>query len=234
MAFSPDGRVLATAGRGRVIVVHECASREMRLSLAGQEGVSALSLSPGGTLLASGSKDSTMVVWDVTGKALARPAASDDALWEDLGSDARTAFGAMGRLLLDPRRAVALFKARLRNTGPMSDEKAEELLVLLGDEDGELSGRAERALGSAGPSVRRLVREAQTKTLAVGFKERLGRVLAKLDRQKGAEFRPGRAVEVLERLGTPEARALLAEMVKRDGGVARDAEASLERLEGRR
>jgi WD40 repeat protein len=65
LAFSPDGRMLAVGG-WRGIELWETATGKHRHTFAGHDGmVTALAWSPGGRLLASGSEDNTVLVWNV-------------------------------------------------------------------------------------------------------------------------------------------------------------------------
>ncbi len=67
-AFSPDGRVFATPGAGG-IVLYETASGRPRLRLAGHlQDVTGLAFTPDGRRLVSSSRDSTVLIWDVTGQ----------------------------------------------------------------------------------------------------------------------------------------------------------------------
>jgi WD40 repeat protein len=81
VAFSPDGRTLATSGRrrqehrqdpepaGRVIRLWEIATgRERRVLRGHLDQVHALALFPDGRTLASASGDSTILVWDLTAR----------------------------------------------------------------------------------------------------------------------------------------------------------------------
>jgi WD40 repeat protein len=70
LAFSPDGRTLATGGIAAEyrIEVWELATGKLRCRLAGHDGaVQSLAWAPDGRHLVSGSADSTALVWDVFG-----------------------------------------------------------------------------------------------------------------------------------------------------------------------
>jgi WD40 repeat protein len=69
LAFSPDGRALALPDDRGAVRVLETATGQERLRFTGHLGqISALSFSPDGRRLASGGFDTTILVWDVTGR----------------------------------------------------------------------------------------------------------------------------------------------------------------------
>jgi WD40 repeat protein/beta-lactamase regulating signal transducer with metallopeptidase domain len=70
VAYSPDGRHLATAGEDKAIVIRDPATGLVRFRLEGHsDAVTSLAFSPDGSTLASGSYDTTVRLWDAsTGK----------------------------------------------------------------------------------------------------------------------------------------------------------------------
>ena len=66
VAFSPDGRRLATSGMGHCVVVWDLESGRESLTFRGhRDQVLSLAFSPEGDRLASGSRDGTVRIWDL-------------------------------------------------------------------------------------------------------------------------------------------------------------------------
>jgi hypothetical protein len=221
--------------------VYETATGGIRRRLAGHRGpVPQVQFTPDGTRLISVSDDGTGLVWDVSPPRPATALALSDAdrlkRWTALlALDAEAAHRAMGELTADPA-GVAFLKAHLKHTPAPTDADLDRLVAKLGATafaDREAAARDLDALGglAVGPVRARLaaVTSAEARQRLDDFLKRHNRP----GRLTGPRLRELRAVELLETIGTPEARAVLAEVSARDTPLAKAAAAAATRLAGR-
>jgi hypothetical protein len=245
VAFSPDGTLLA-AGAGDDVHLWDLWSGRWLGRFVGHRGpVRSLAFGAGGKSLISGSGDTTALVWDVgrLGRAGTSPRPGltntpDQQFWEALaGPDAGKAYGAMCALVADPPRAVALLRGRLRPVAaPPARQRGSvaRLIRDLDDDDFAARERASRQLEQLGEAVEPALRLSLQRAPSAEVRRRLNGLLGALaDRRQGPDgLRELRSVEVLERLGTPEARRLLEALATGvpPARLTREATASLARL----
>jgi RNA polymerase sigma factor (sigma-70 family) len=226
LTFSPDGRTLA-AGGWRGIVLWEATTGGERARFASHLGdTTALAFAPDGRALASGGSDTTALVWDVTGGVLpgrpGRPAdgARVEALWEDLAAeDAALAFRALWRLAARPAEAVTLLRGRLKPAAGPAARLPDRLVRDLDSNRFAVRETATRDLERLGDLAEPALRRALAGRPSLEARRRIDRLLARPGSSEGGPERrqQARAFELLERLGTPEARALLEQLC---GGAA--------------
>ena len=74
LAFSPDGKVVATAGDNGVVQLWNPATGASLARWRGHEDmIESLAFSPSGKLLATASEDTTALLWDITSLLKQRP-----------------------------------------------------------------------------------------------------------------------------------------------------------------
>jgi WD40 repeat protein len=241
LAISPDTRLLALSGPGGAVHVWDVLTARELTVLKGHTGaVHALAFAPHGKTLASASHDTTALIWDMT--RIARPArparvaacADLETWWQALADDdAANAFAALAALTAVPKDAVAWIKDRVKPVPPLDRRRVQDLLKQLDDGQFKVRDRATTELlrlgepllpvldkvlgGDPSPESRRRVEELRGKLSVVEL--------------QGERLRITRAVEVLEFIGTPEARQILQALADGAPGalVTASAQAALKR-----
>jgi WD40 repeat protein len=239
VAASPDGQWLA--GACGDVRIWELASGKEVLCLRDPEARAlSLAFSPDGRRLVSGMTDGTALVWDLEPLSAARPGRiliqERDRLWADLaGADAKQAYQAIWRLAGTPEAARFLG----RHLKPITREETARIEQLVKDLDHEEFARrdkANRELQRLGDRAGHVLREALTRPLDLEARRRIERLVARLSGLVVKEtelLRCLRAIAVLQRAGTPEAKALLKKLAEGAPGArqTRAAQAALTVLE---
>jgi RNA polymerase sigma factor (sigma-70 family) len=243
VAFSLDGRLLALAGTDRVVRVFDVATGKELAAFAGhQAAVDTLAFAPDGRSLASGSGDTTALVWNVDSlsaragpplKALAD--AEIGVSWDALASDDAAAGGtAVNSLVGSPKETLALLKGKLRPPPAVDAAAVAKLLDQLDSGEFKARQKAQVDLLALGDQVVPYLAKALAGKLPLETKRRLEVLHGKLTgiTLSGERLRLARAVEVLERIGNAEARQLLQTLADGPAGSLEttQARAALARL----
>jgi hypothetical protein len=242
IAFSPDGKTLAAAGSPNNITLWEVATAKKRFTFpAHRSSIIGLDFSPDGRTLASASSMGKIKLWDALGideSGAVRP--DPGRTWSVLASrDAALAYRTIRGLTAAPRQAVPFLRDRLRPV-PFPPEK------LLRQIDGWLADldsgsyvvrrQANERLEKVGEQAEVALRQALVGRPSLELRRRVEALLARIERERASRFceelRQLRALEVLEHIGTAEARQVLEALA---GGypearLTQEAKASLRRL----
>jgi RNA polymerase sigma factor (sigma-70 family) len=237
--LAADGRTLAV-GDSHDVRLWDLATGRRTARLTGHRGdVRALVFSPDGTRLASGSEDTTALVWEVPapvpepGAQPALPAERLEKLWDQLaGEDAAAAYRALWTLALAPEQAVPFLGRRLQPVAAADPQTVGRLLADLDSDAFETRERAARELRKLGEAAEPALRKALAGDLALGVRREVDKVLESLRAPTPDQLRTLRGLEALEHARTPEATEVVARLAKNSAGTqtGRAAEQVLERM----
>jgi RNA polymerase sigma factor (sigma-70 family) len=239
VALAPGGRLLAWAGftytdhadKFTVHLLDLVSGKPVHDGAGHQSHIAALAFSPDARLLASVSADTTGLLWAAppAGKAAVSPA-EREAAWRDLAdADAAKAYTALLALAADREGAVSFLKDRLRPAAAPDAGRFARLVADLDSDRFEVRAKAKDELAKFGPGAEPLFRKALEQPPSAEVRKALQGLLGRLE---SGQLRDLRAIEALERLGTPAARELLQGLSRGEPGarLTREAEASLRRL----
>jgi len=241
IAFSPNSRSIAIV-REDTIEIWDVASNKPIKNFKAPEGViTALAFAPDGETLVTGGSDTTLQIWDTSDLRSDKPAPEKltdkqlEEAWANLKeSNAGTANNSILELVKAPEQATQWLKKNLAPAAAADSSQVEKLIANLDAEDFDMRKNAIQELEKLGE----LAVPALEKTLESGpaleVKKRLEDLIDKAVGafQTGDRLRIVRAVEVLEKIGTPDAREVLQTLAKGAAGAltTREAEAALLRM----
>jgi hypothetical protein len=227
VALSPDGKLLAT-GDADGYGIYQGIDHAVRLwdlwtgkevdQLRGHIGaVTDLAFSADGRVLVSASVDTTLLVWDASrfkrldNAVRARSAEKLDALWADLASDdGLKAHQAIGELLAAGAAGANFLATKLEPAKVVEPGQIDRWLADLDNKDFAIRTRAAEQLEALGEQAEPGYRKLLDEQPSLEVRKRVDRLLERIrNGPTGEVLREIRAVETLERSGTPEARALL-------------------------
>jgi WD40 repeat protein len=241
-AFSPDARLLATAGcDGPSLAIWDLPTAQKIRDLDGHmDVIFCLAFAPSGKTLVSAGMDGSALIWDVN--AISKRAATASApatrpsdlatLVADLaGEDATKAYLATLALADLRDNATDLLATKL---SPVTKLDAAALTQVLADLDSRsyaVRKKAAQGLDKLGPGAVPAMREALASANSAEVKAAIQGFLARQDLPAASRLEV-RAIYVLERIGTDKARQVLKSLAQGlpDALLTTHATASLQRL----
>lgn len=240
VAFSPDGRTVAYSGSesSTKIVLIDIRTRAIRRNFtADNEQTRSLAWSPDGTKLLSAGADGTAIIWNVNAPLGTTTPVAD--WWTKLAQDKPADVeGLMAEMIAKPAETLTLLKQQLKPVPAIDSDEVGKLIAALDAADFDEREKATKQLHAIADQARNQLKDAHRAIASAEVKKRLQEILDGVDETKpmsGNRLRLSRAVELLERINTAEAKALLTTLATgaAEAHMTIDAAESLTRMGSR-
>jgi hypothetical protein len=196
--------------------------------------------SPDGLELASASRDTTVLIWAVS-PATKEPSlrlelSETNACWTALaGDDAAKAYQAMHTLAGGAQQSVPFLAERLKPITAPDARRVAQLIEDLDDNRYAVRQKATAELEGLGELAEQALRKKLAEKPSAEVRRRIEWLLARPNREQlpAEALRSLRALQVLERIGSSEAKQVLETLAGGAEGcpLTREARASLDRLQ---
>jgi Tol biopolymer transport system component len=243
VAFTSDGRTIASLGGDHSIKLWNVATgKELTTTPLQTEKALFLALSPDGKTIASDGLRNSIQLWDVlatkeldSARTTALTVKELDDLWMTLAdTDEKKAYQAIGILITEGDRAIALLRKRLQPTERIDLEIINRWIADLDSDKFEVRQTAREALEKAKALAETALRRKLAEDPSSEVQRLIEHLLTKLDQDQQAPetLRELRAIEVLEHIGSSDAKQVLQTLAKGAQGarLTNEARVSLERL----
>jgi WD40 repeat protein len=239
-AFSQDGRLLAQGRTNSSVSIWEVSTGKELGQFKGHLGVvDSVAFAPDGKSVATGSRDTTGLVWELPKPAVAAktPDVNMESRWKELaGEDAAKAYEAVWAMAGTPGPTIAFLRDHVH---PALVADLEQIARLVGDLDSDEFDQRKKAstdLEKIGEAASPFLRKALKGDISPEVRKRIEEVLKKTDAStpRGEALRNLRVIEVLEAIGSPEAKAVLQILAKGmpEAAITRAAQGAMERIKG--
>lgn len=247
VAFAPDRRILATGAFRDGIHLYDFVKGKKLRALEPPPNFMNLdthfAFTPDGKTLAVGGDGAVFLyeiplgyTLDLAGLPKELPAETLDALWKDLASaDDNLVDRGVAVLAARPVQALPYLRQRLRLLPAATEKQLEKLVTQLDDDAFATREKATEELAPLAAPFEPALRRLAEKAASLEVRQRISRVLEALQKSgPPADLTAGlHALEALERMGTPEARALLESLASGapSARLTQEAKEALGRLE---
>ena len=222
VAFHPNNRLLAINTNDGIHLYDAVTSKLLAVCRMPKDVMSSeicFDFSLDGRRLATGMPDGAILVWDASlppSKPQRLEANEIESLWADLAdADAAKAWRAVWRLSDAPNDALVLLRGHVKPYPTASADVMRKLLADLDNDSFKVRDAAAKRLKELSFQAEPALRAALKAKPSLEQRRRIEELLAAaLPAPTPEELRQLRALIVLERIGTPEARHLLEEAAK--------------------
>jgi dipeptidyl aminopeptidase/acylaminoacyl peptidase len=228
VAWSRDGRLVARAvADSRVVVTDSFTGKEVFDRDTKQTELSALAFSRDGSRLATAGADASVIVWKVPAAVRLKPDLPLTTAWRDLaGSDSTTGFRAIRSLVAGADDTAKWLGERLKIRPAADGKRIAQLIKELDGEDFDVREAASDELTQIGSAARTALEAALKNPPSAEVKRRCAALLGRLGGSSvpASELRAARAVEVLEKIGSAEAKRVLNKLLQAKPSAQQAAE----------
>ena len=218
VAFAPHGQWLAfTFQEGEIVFLETLTGKQIH-TLRGHQGyVSSVAFAPDSRRLLSGGRDTTALLWSVMPENPALPPSwkDDDKLWQQLASSPDQAYRAVWALMAHPERALEVLSKRLQPAGGVTEKEIRDLIKNLSSPkfaQRDVAIRRLKVIGTASlPALEQSLKDAPDLETKRRIQELIQTAATALTPELLGDVR---ALQILEMIGTPPARKLLAEIAR--------------------
>jgi WD40 repeat protein len=246
--LSPDAQLLATADKEAIRFWDVATGKELVKrpwpdpypNVAAWGPANCLRFLPNGKGLIAGMHDGLILVWEIPPEARPAPTRAKDlgtkeleGLWADLADEPRKAYPAIHAFCQSPTQAGLSLKDQLKPAEEVDPKIIQPLMADLDSNDFTTRERATKDLAKLGEPIKPALRKALETKPSEEVRRRVKELLD-LPRAvpSGETLRTLRAIQVLERIGTKDACAVLKKLSTGAEGAreTREAKEALERL----